>query len=133
MPSGEVDQVVDRPGVDDRVGVEQQEVLAFRAGRRAVHARGEADVLLQRDELHLWELRADHLDGAVRRGVVGDDDLGGGGAGRLGDRPETVARLVPALVCDDQDRDVGAQRQDSCAADTLGTASGSSGRSASTA
>ena len=101
----EVDEVRDGALVHDRVGVEQEQVLALRL-RGPVHAGRETDVLVEREQLRLRELAPHHLGRPVARRVVEHHDLEVDAVRVLVDRGQAVARLGAALVRDDQDRDV---------------------------
>jgi hypothetical protein len=72
---GKRDEVSHRTFVDDRVRVEQEQILSRRGLRGEVDAGREADVLVEGDQARLGELCPNHVGGAVLRGVVDDDDL----------------------------------------------------------
>ena len=109
MSPREVDEVRDGALVHDRVGVEQEQVLALRLLGGPVHAGREADVLVEREQPRLRELAPDHLGRPVARRVVEHHDLEVDAVRVLVDRGQAVARLGAALVRDDQDRDVACQ------------------------
>src|SRR4029078_5183813 len=71
-------------------------------------ARGGRDVLLEGDEMHVGELVAHHLAGAVGRGVVDRNDLERGPV-LLARGEQAPAQRVSPLVVEDRDGDGRAQ------------------------
>jgi hypothetical protein len=67
---------------------------------------GDADVLLQLDDLDVWVVRPHPGDCVVGRGVVYKDGLGPQ-SGVLPNRPEAALDLVPLRVSDNHHADLG--------------------------
>jgi hypothetical protein len=92
------DELCERPGGDDGVGVEEDERLAGGAPRTLVAAGGEADVRTGRDDLYPFPLRR-RFDLRPAASVVDDDDLVG-----LRERVQQPPERGPRAVRDDDDR-----------------------------
>ena len=68
-------QAIDGAVGHDRVAVEQQHQLALGASDALVVRGRESDVRVERDDSNVRPLRSHHIDAAVSRRVVDDDDL----------------------------------------------------------
>ncbi|MCZ7540230.1 MAG: hypothetical protein M5U29_09990 [Anaerolineae bacterium] len=105
--------------VDDRVGVQQQQMTPARASQGQVVAAREADVLALGEQMHPGESLRDQRGRAVRAGRVHDDDLdtrpaivervAGGGDARHragGDALQAGGEQVAHVPRDDEDGEV---------------------------
>ena len=100
------DQPPEGVRLNDRVGVQHDEVPPGPHGHRAVVRTAEPKVLAGLDERDLWKHLPHHVDRTVRRAVVHDDDLEGQALARLADRLQTVGELGARVEVDDRDRGV---------------------------
>ena len=102
----EAHEALDRTWMHDGVRVQEEHELAGSFLRGAIHARRKPDVFVERHDAHLGKLGRHHLDRAVVRRVVEDDDLEARLGGRAIERCEALPRFVTTAVRDDDDRDV---------------------------
>ena len=100
--------------MNNRVWIEQKQVLALGDIGGLVDAGGEPDVLIEGEQAYLRELGADHLHCPVVRGIVEDDGLEIHATCRLVDGREARTGLIGALVRDDDDRELRAQGSVPC-------------------
>ena len=90
------------------IGVEEQQVLPAGLFRGEVDCAGEADVLGQGEEARLGKFLRHHLSRSVSGCVFDDECFEGGVSGMLVKGPEAGASGLPAVIRDDENRDVDA-------------------------
>jgi hypothetical protein len=66
---------LERIGLQQRVGIEDEDVPPPRLGNPDVVCSPEPDVALQRNPAHLRELRRQRLNGAIGGGIVHNQNL----------------------------------------------------------
>src|SRR3972149_2565185 len=98
MTASKLEEVLQAPGMDDRVRVEEEEVVAGCDLGSTVHAHAEANVLPEREHVGRRELRAPHPGGPSVRGIVEHAPLKAHPATRLVDGSKAVARGLPAAI-----------------------------------
>jgi hypothetical protein len=96
--------------VHDRVRIEQEQVVADGLGGGTVDSAREPEILLERDQAGLRELRAQRFGRPVPRRVVQHDDLERDARRALVERGQALADLVATAEGDNDDRDVHSRR-----------------------
>lgn len=75
MRVGECDELFQRLGQYDRVGIEQERVATAADRERLIVRARETRIAVVADEFDVWIVAAHHLGGIVARSIVHDDDL----------------------------------------------------------
>ena len=73
MRAHELDHLIEGVLSDDRIGIENEEMITFRLAQRDVVRASEPNVILQRMQFDLWEFLPHHPYAIVLAVIINDE------------------------------------------------------------